>query len=352
MTLSIGAASVTLMFRSIKKPSLQVSVTRADFPESVHLVDAAIVNSQGDVFAAYGDVERPVYPRSAIKPLQAVSFVESHAVSKFLLQDKHISLACSSHAGDDLHTGTVAEWLARLHLQASDLVCAPHEPFDKETAIQYYSKHQDFTRLNNNCSGKHAGILSTCAVLGFDVKNYGDYDHPIQKRLREILSILSQEKIDENPWGVDGCGIPTYTMSLAAMARGMAALSGPEVTWHNYHWATEKIRNAMIREPHYFSGKGQFCTEIITHTKGRVLIKTGAEGMCCLLLPQTGMGIALKAQDGGLRAVEAASLWLLGQLSPWSDDESARLGKLISPVLRNWSGLEVGKVIVTGHELE
>ena len=339
------------MFRTIKNPSLKVSVTRSDFPESVHLVDAAIVNPQGNVVVSFGDIDKPVFPRSAIKPMQAVSFVESHAVAKYLLQDKHISLACASHAGDDLHTSTVSDWLSRLHLQTSDLVCAPHEPFDKETAIQTYRNKQEFTRLNNNCSGKHAGILSTCTALGFSVKDYGNFDHPVQKRLREVLSTLSRENIDKNPWGVDGCGIPTYTMSLAGMARGMAAVAGP-VAWHNYDWATEKIRNAMIREPHFFSGKGFLCTEVVTHTKGRVLMKTGAEGMCCIMLPQSGLGIALKAHDGALRAVEAASLWLLGQLSAWSEDEMAHLGKSIFPVIKNWAGLEVGKVIVTGPELE
>jgi L-asparaginase II len=335
------------MFRPSSKASLKVHVYRGHLIESVHFVDALVLDQQGQHVLEMGSYDEPIYPRSAIKMLQALSLIASGAHEKFKLNAKQISVACSSHMGDELHTTEVMNWLGKMGLSESNLVCGAHEPYDKNAAIEIYKKNESFGRRHNNCSGKHSGLLATCLMLGFPIEGYHEHSHPLQVRLRKMISETCGESIDHTQWGIDGCGIPTYSMSLKAMATGMAQFANPQFQWAQ---EAEVLKKAIALEPHYISGRECMNTDTIRATKGEILLKSGAEGVCCVVDLRKGYGMALKCHDGGARAVEAAALAILQKLNCFKPEEHQALSKWMDPPLRNWSGTEVGQIRVDLNE--
>jgi L-asparaginase II len=331
------------MFRPSSKPSLKVHVYRGHLIESVHSVDALVVDLLGRPVLQFGSIEEPFYPRSAIKMIQALSFVASGAHEKFNLSAKQVCIACSSHLGDKQHTAVVMDWLSKIGLSEENLVCGAHEPYDKKTAIESYAQGQKFGRRHNNCSGKHSGLLSTCLMLGFSTQGYHEHAHPLQVRLRKFVGDTCGESIDHTPWGIDGCGIPTYSMSLKGMAVGMSQFANPK-----FQWAQEAsiIKKAIATEPHFVSGSDSMNSDVIRSTGGEILMKSGAEGVCCAVDLRQGFGLALKCHDGAGRAVESAALAILQQLGSFKETEKQQLAHYLDPQLRNWAGTEVGQIRV------
>lgn len=339
-----------LMYRSGQQPSLEVQVVRGNFTESVHLVDAVVVDADGKTVASFGNQEMVTYPRSAIKMIQAFMLLQSGALEKYDLTPTEIALACSSHLGEPIHVDHVKKWHQRVHLHEHDLVCGAHLPFDTDSAHDLIRKDEKPTRYHNNCSGKHSGIL--CGVMASDqkIQGYETYDHWAQVNLRKTLSQLSGLDLDKAEWGVDGCGIPSYVMTLKGMAVGMSALLGKNKS-SEWNTAAKIICDSVAAHPYFISGKGSLCTVAMEVTSGRNIIKAGAEGVYCGVLREQGLAYALKVHDGTYRAAEAASAALLEAFGGITSNEVVQLSRYTRPVIKNWVGLEVGKVIVSGLKI-
>jgi L-asparaginase II len=206
---------------------LQVEIYRADILESRHRVMACLVDGAGQVVDQWGaqnDLAQPVFPRSAIKPLQALHFLESGAWQAFDLSDQHLVFSASSHEGESFHLQLALEWMRKLGFQQSDLCCGGHWPTHVASQHELIRQGKKPEATWNNCSGKHLGILSTCRHLGMDIANYGAWEHPIQVDLRNKLSLWLDCDLHQSPWGIDGCGIPTMAFPLKNLAKGMAHL--------------------------------------------------------------------------------------------------------------------------------
>jgi len=225
------------------------------------------------------------------------------------------------------------------------LECGAHNPGDEASFHQMIRQGQKPTAVHNNCSGKHAGMIATCLALGFEVKGYSEYNHPLQKRLRKILSAISDFNFDQARYGIDGCSIPTYPVSLNVIARMMSALL-PQRRDHEYIQHCERIVRAVQKYPEFIAGTNGYCTKIIQATKGRILAKTGAEGVYVALDPSRGQIIALKAKDGQTRASRAALLSLLLENNWINQDELLALSSIGFPPVKNWSGHIVGETKV------
>lgn len=293
----------------IDKTALRVNVYRGTYIESNHEVAAVIVDDDGRIIESYGDINAQTFPRSAVKPLQALSYVLSgahHAQGSSL---EHLALACASHSGEAIHCHPIIKWLSKLGLSEKDLECGPHTPMDQATHEILIRQGMTPTAIHNNCSGKHTAIMATCLHLGHKTRGYREFDHPIQKRLTSILQEWCRL---EGPitFGTDGCSIPTIRMSLLAMAMGCARVAGGGKTSLEQS-ACHSIIEAMATYPILVSGTKRFCLESNKASGGRALTKVGAEGLYTAILPQQKWGLALKAKDGSSRAAEAALSYLL-----------------------------------------
>lgn len=298
-----------------------VEVTRGHLVESVHRGSIAIADAGGALRFALGDVETPTYPRSSLKPVQALPLVESGAADAFGLTDEEIALACASHSGEKMHTTRVAAWLARIECSERDLACGPHPPRDEPTWEDMIRAGERPTRLHNNCSGKHAGFLTLARHWGIATEGYERIDHPVQQTVAATLSELSG--VHDLPWGVDGCAAPNFALPLAAFACALAKLADPSALASPRKEAASRIVHAMMAHPELVSGTGRACAILMHACKG-VAVKTGAEGFYAAMIPARGLGIALKIDDGAGRAAETTIAALLDKLGVLSNDERAR----------------------------
>jgi L-asparaginase II len=258
---------------------LVVEVTRGNSVESRHLVSAAVVDTEGRVVLRAGDANRPVYPRSAIKPLQALALVESGAVEAFDVSPAEIALASASHWGEAVHVAAVAGWLERIGCAAEDLECGAHLPYDPAAMAALLRAGEQPSALHNNCSGKHSGFLTLARHKGWPTAGYIGLTHPVQQRVLGILETMTGLDLSGAPRGIDGCGIPTIAMPLGNLALAMARLADPDDQPERRQAACAQVRAAMVAEPVMIGGTESPCTWIISATGGRALVKTGAEGV-------------------------------------------------------------------------
>jgi L-asparaginase II len=321
-----------------------VEVTRGNRVESRHRVALVVADAAGDIRLAVGDPDARVFPRSAVKPIQAIPLVESGAADAFALDAAELALACASHGGEAGHVETVTAWLKRLGLDADALACGAHLPSHKPTAAAMQRRGEEPTRSHNNCSGKHTGMLTTAVHLVEPTAGYEQADHPVQQRIRAVLETMAGETVPPPP-GIDGCGIPAWTVSLLGLARMAARFADPADLAPKRRDAIHRLAAAMRAEPWYVAGSGRLCTELMQAAPD-VLAKTGAEGVFWAALPELGLGLGLKVEDGNTRAAEPALIAGLLALGALDRRALVALESFAEPTLRNHAGVEVGQIRV------
>ncbi len=325
---------------------LLIEVWRGDMVESRHLVSFAAVDADGARIAWGGEIEAPVYPRSAVKGLQGLPLIETGAADRWGVSAAELALACASHAGEPRHVETAQRWLERMGLTAADLECGGHPPFHEASAAALIRAGASASAAHNNCSGKHTGFLATALHMGEPTRGYILPDHSVQRRVTRALEEMCGVDLARAPKGIDGCGIPVLGIPLENLARGMARLADPRGLPEERRAAAERIRRAVAAEPFMVSGTDRFCTEVMTALGAAAFVKTGAEGVFCLALPERGIGVALKAMDGAGRAAEAAVLHLLDRFGLIDEPGRAALALRLAPPIRNRAGRIVGAVRV------
>jgi L-asparaginase II len=325
-----------------------VEVTRGPVVESRHRGAIAVVDAAGRRVLAVGDVARPVFPRSAVKPLQALALVESGAAVRYGLGPRELALACASHNGEPRHVEA-----ARLMLEAAgrgpdDLECGPQAPAHAPAAEALVKAGVAPAALHNNCSGKHAGFICVAANRGVRVAGYVQPDHPVQREVTAILSAMTDTALDDRVRGVDGCSIPTYAIPLDRIALGFARFVSGEGIGADRAKAARQLFEACSAEPFYVAGSERFCTRALTLLHGRLIVKGGAEGVFCAGLPERGLGIAVKCDDGAGRAALVAIANLIDALLPMSAAERAEFARHLSPPVVNRRAIQVGEMRLAG----
>ena len=321
-----------------------IDVTRGPALESRHRGAAAVVDGRGKIVAAWGDVERAVFPRSAIKPLQALVVIECGAADAFKLGDVELALASASHSGEPKHVDAVTAWLGRIGLGIADLECGAHAPYAAAAAEALMRAGRKPTPAHNNCSGKHAGMLSAARHKGEPVGGYISFDHPAQARWMKTVGEMCGVELGRAPRATDGCSIPTLAIPLRAIAHGMARLATQQGLDAERSAAAKRVLAAVAKRPDMVSGTGRFATVVMEATQGRILLKGGAEGVYCAALPGLGLGVALKIDDGAARASEVAIAAILRRLGALDDASWRALAPVCRPTLTNWNGIEVGRI--------
>lgn len=318
-----------------------VEATRGGLVESRHRGAYAVINADGRVVAAQGDIERITFPRSSMKILQALPLVESGAADAFACTPAELALACASHGGEPMHVEAVGTWLARIGRGEADLVCGPQAPYHAPTAEAMIREGRRPCRLHNNCSGKHAGFLTLARHLGAPAAGYDRREHPVQRAVFAAVAGLTGES-EDMPFGIDGCAAPAPAFPLRALALAMARIAAPAALPTSRAEAALRLRAAMAEHPELVAGTGRACTRLMRAATPGTVVKVGAEAVYIGILPALGLGLALKIDDGGTRAAELLIAALLDRFALIREEARADVDDLLAPVLRNWAGDAVG----------
>ena len=319
-----------------------VEVTRGGRVESRHEGAVAVFDAAGKSVLSIGDVDAAVFPRSAVKAIQALPLVEGGAAEHYSFGDRELAMACASHSGEPEHVAASTDMLARASLDGSALECGVQWPSDQKVTVALARSGSTPSALHNNCSGKHSGFLCGCRHLRVDHRGYVGADHPYQELVRRALTEVTGAEHGERNRGIDGCSIPTYAVPLKNLATGFARMATGIGFSAERGAAAKRLFAACMAEPFYVSGTGRACVGLMQAAPGRIFAKGGAEGVYCAAVPELGLGIALKCDDSHGRAAEAAVSAVLARLFADDGAVQAALADLVRPVLKNWNGIHVG----------
>jgi L-asparaginase II len=319
---------------------------RGERVESVARADAAVVDSAGQLVAWFGDPDREAYWRSAAKPLQAMSVVLSGAAGQFGLGAEDLALIAGSHSGEPFHAERVQALLAQAGVDEAALVLAPVWPRHAGTAHERRREGAGPSRLAHQCSGKHAGMMLAARAMGASLADYADPDHPVQRDIRERVALWSGLRLPGAVHvAVDGCGVPTFYGSLRQMAWTYARLGDPRGLPDAEAAAGHLVAEAMRRHPEWVSGTGRLEADLAAALAHRIIAKEGAEALFCAALPDRGLGLAVKIEDGNPRAVRPVVAALLVLLGGFGEDALRKLAGWAHPERTNPQGQAVGEIV-------
>ncbi|MDR3493699.1 MAG: asparaginase [Ancalomicrobiaceae bacterium] len=357
-----------------------VEVLRGAMVESRHRGSVAVVDADGGIAFQLGDIEQPTFPRSAVKVIQALPLVESGAADAYHLTQAELAFACASHNGEPLHTETALSMLTKAGRDASVLECGAHWPSRPEDIGALFAagalkpngslagsgpgttgplmgsgprptgslagSGPRPTALHNNCSGKHSGFICFCCHCGEDPAGYVKPEHFVQRHVTDALADVTGSLLSADVCGTDGCSIPTYAMPLKNIARGFAKLATGIGLKPIRAAAAKRLFAAVLAEPFMVAGTDRFCTKFMQALGTRVFVKVGAEGVYCGAIPELGLGIALKCDDGAARAAEVAMAAVVARLLRLNGEPT--LADFLEPTLTNWNGIRVGALRPAG----
>ena len=316
-------------------PPVLASVWRGGVREAVIRGHVAVATAAGEVIGSAGDPEAMTTLRSCVKPIQALPFVRL-AAAELGVTEAEVAIACASHQGENVHLATVRGLLSRAGVSESALGCGPQLPYNEEAARRLLASGGTPQPIHNNCSGKHAAMLATCAVMGWPLDGYKDEAHPGQQAVTRALEEMLGLDLARGPKGIDGCGLTTYGTPLAAIARGFAA-AGTDP-------AFQRCQDAMAANPHLIAGTRKFDTALLAEAGTRVTAKIGGAAVWAAVLRPGGPGIAIKLEAGAMEAMPVAATAVLQQLGVFTRELPASLRGFATLALHNWAGTDVGHI--------
>ncbi len=333
-----GCGGSALLVRLIPMSSL-VYAYRGSIVENRHNISIAVVNSSGKLVASSGNPQLAVHLRSSAKPFQAQALFLSGAAKKFGFTEKEIALACASHFGSAEHVSVAKGMLDKLGLDVFDLACGIHLPASKEERARLEHDNEKPSTLHNNCSGKHSGMLAVALTLGAATEGYEKPDHPVQQLNFQTVRELSG--VQDIPYGVDGCSVPTFVLSLQNAAWMFAQLAAPNVAPEKYREGLERTFKAMRTHPEMVANEGEMDT-VLMQTVSGLAAKGGAEGYYGVALRETKhgpLGFVLKVEDGNMMAREPVVVRVLELLGVLPENNTLPWKR---PIIRNHRKIETG----------
>jgi L-asparaginase II len=315
-------------------------VTRGDAVESCHRIAAAVVDD-GQLIGKSRNPEMVTYWRSCAKPFQVMPLIQAGQVDELGWGFDEIALACASHGGEPEHVAIAERMLSDIGLEEGDLACGVHDPLSPRGARILRESGERPTRLHNNCSGKHAAMLARAGLSKWPTEGYDRAEHPVQRSITACVSRWTGVPEEKLILGVDGCGVVVYALPLESMALSYSNLA---IAAQQNEEGPRRIVDAMLANPFLVGGTDRFDSILMEETEGRILCKIGAEGVHCAAVMDAGIGIALKAEDGAVRAQYPALIAILQQLGALPEDLSPRLADFAWKPVRNTRHEIVGEV--------
>jgi L-asparaginase II len=320
-------------------------VTRGDVVECLHRGDLVVAGTQADIAYAVGDPLKVTYWRSAAKPFQVLPLIEAGGVERFGFKDEELALMVSSHSGEPAHTAGIAAVFSRLGLSQELLACGTASPLSQRAAQALLTDGKAFGQLTNPCSGKHSAMLALALLLGCGLPGYTGKDHPVQQEMLRTVADVAGLATGDIAVGIDGCGVPVFGLPLLHMARAYALLARPDQASSPVRTAAlQVVARVMASHPFFVAGTNRLDTVLSEATGGRVIAKTGAEGVYCVAVRDKGLGLALKIEDGGHLAFGPVVLNALSRLNLLSARELSLLADHGEISLRNHRKEIIGSV--------
>jgi L-asparaginase II len=320
---------------------LDVVVTRGEGTESEHRVHAAVVAEGDELIGSARDADAFTYWRSCAKPFQIIPFLASGGFDSLGWSDEQLAVSCASHGGEPEHVAIVERMLHDIGMEEGDLACGPHDPSSQRGAKIVRESGERPTRVHNNCSGKHSAMLAMAHQKGWTARGYERREHNVQRAILQEISLWTGVPCGKITQAVDGCGVVVFGMTLERMARAysrfaVASARGEEIPL--------RVINAMSTHPFLVGGTDRFDSALISATNGKVVSKIGAEGVHCALVPERGIGVAIKVEDGAQRAQVPALLRLLQEIEALPDPLPPKLAEWMHKPVKNTRGECVGQV--------
>ncbi|PBB28602.1 MULTISPECIES: asparaginase [unclassified Mesorhizobium] len=321
-----------------------IEVLRGAIVESAHRGAVAVFDADGKPVLEIGDTSKPVFPRSAVKAIQALPLVETGAADAYGFGNRELALACASHSGEPEHVELARSMLARAGLDGSALECGAHWPSSHAAEIALARAGGSPNALHNNCSGKHSGFLCSCVHSGIAHSGYVKAGHALQEMVRDAMQSVTGAIHGADERATDGCSIPTYAVPLRSFALGFARMATTNGFGPERAKAAKRLLAACMAEPFFVAGTGREDVALMQAAPGRIFAKGGAEGVHCAAIPELGLGIALKCDDGAHRASEAMVAAVLAKLLRSDKALAAKLIELANAPIQSRIGAKVGAV--------
>jgi L-asparaginase II len=310
--------------------------TRGRAIECVHHGSIAVCDLRGDLVFGLGDVQALNFARSALKPLQALPFVEDDGPARFGFGSHEVALMCASHSGEAVHVRIVQRMLARVGARETDLQCGCHPPLYYAATGEPVPPRARFSALHHNCSGKHAGFLAYCRLHRHRLADYLAPESALQVRVRNTVQQFAETGPIES--GIDGCSAPNYALPLVRLAQAYARLAAGEDK------ALSALRYAMLRHPDLVSGTARIDLALARAGGGDWIAKAGADGVQAIGVRSRGLGIAVRIADGNARALHTVTAEVLFQMGLVAKPADSALARVFRPALTNYRGLTVGSL--------
>lgn len=313
-------------------PKLLAVSTRGKSIETLHHGWICVLNKEKKIIYKKGNISDCTFLRSAAKPIQAIPIIDNNLNVTL----KELAIITGSHSGSGKHLEVLEQFMHKYNIKLSDLKCGIHSPLDESERNQLIKKGLSPNQLHNNCSGKHLGMLALCKTKHWNIKSYTNTNHPLQKHIISIIKNLSETKTIIT--GIDGCSVPTFSLSIINIAKLFSNFTNPEN--NNY----KKIVSAITTNPFFIGGTGHIDTEIIKCSKGRLIAKCGAEGI--IVVAYNGNCAVVKIADGSSTMRSVVMLNLLKNLN-WlkkAELENSMFKSILQGHIKNHSGLIVGKI--------
>lgn len=329
-----------------KNPTLNpvlVNNYRADVLESFHRGSFCVVDEKSQLIWSMGDAQQIAFPRSALKYFQHIPFILSGGFDALGFTEKDLAIMCASHNGESMHVEAVSRVLSKISLNAEALQCGVQQPAIKSDFTALIRNNQNPSVLHNNCSGKHAGFLAHCVYNKLDIGEYLSPKHILQQEIKKITALFYELDEKDLQVGIDGCSAPIFGMPLLNQALAYKNLVSP-MRWKDktLESVCNRIVKSVIQYPGLIGGSKRYCSDLVRITKGKVIGKTGADGIYCLAIPHKKWGISIKIDDGKMGPQYQVAHEILLRLGLLSKEEENALAHHWRFENINFAGNSVG----------
>lgn len=326
--------------------NILLKIYRGNLIENIYRGDISIVDKKGKSIFLVGDNKKITYWRSAAKPIQVMPVIYSGAADKYKLTDKEIAIMTSSHNGEQKHVKLIYNILAKIGLDEKALLCGVHPPVHKPTAKYLHQNKIKISPVYNPCSGKHVAQLTLCQYYGWSINDYYKLEHPIQQMILNVVAKMTEYPKERIYLGIDGCGVPVFGLPIKNMSYAYERMVNWEILDSEYQQASKRIVMSMTKYPEIVGGTGRFDTDLIRISEGKLLAKSGANGVFCIgVRNEKGMGITIKMESGNMKFLPLVVVQILCQLKILSIEKLNKLKKHCPLWMKNYRNEKVGKFI-------
>ena len=329
--------------------NILIKIYRGKLVENMYRGDIAIVDKKGKTIFSSGDDKKVTYWRSAAKPIQVIPVIYSGAAEKYNFTDKEIAIMASSHSGEEKHIKLIYSILDKIHFNEKSLLCGVCPPVHRPTAKYLHQNGIKISSVYNPCSGKHVAQLSLCQYYGWSIYDYYKLELPVQQLILKIVAKITKYPKEKIYLGIDGCGVPVFGLPIKNMSHAYIRISNWNLLPLEYQQAVKRIFLSMTKYPDIVGGTERFDTDLMRASEGRLLAKSGADGVFCIGVRNEhgnhGMGITIKMESGNMKFLPIVVMRILDKLKILSKEKINKLKKYRPLYIKNYHKEKVGQLI-------